>query len=110
MEYVRLSGRLNELSDRLKAARELRDLYQQAAILLERAWVERDLCGPRTRQGERYGWWMRDDVEQADRLAERLEAAIGDSSVFERLLIPFPRLDGVYTRRTLLRSPARVPA
>lgn len=100
MRYLALCEKLNQLSERYRDAVGNRDLYQQAAIRLERAWVEmelRDLCGGAwTKMGGRYDTWMRDDLVQATIAANELARRIGDSDLLDRLFIPFPHLRAVH--------------
>lgn len=101
MKYLELSARLNELTRRYAAAVADGDLYQQAAIRLERAVVEMDLRdlfgGASTREGGRFHGWMCDDVEQAGLAADKLARRVGDDGLFERLLRPFDRLHVSYS-------------
>lgn len=93
-----LKAKVSELTERMMAAIKARDPYTQADIRLERAWVEmqlRDLYGPWSRAGDRYGAWMRDDVRIARTLADTLALKLGDSGIPARLLQPYPALEWV---------------
>lgn len=93
-----LQARVSDLTERMLAAIRERDPYTQADIRLERAWVEmqlRDLYGPWSRAGDRYGAWMRQDIRIARTLADTLALKFGDSGIPARLLQPYPALQRV---------------
>lgn len=100
--YQVLAGQFDEFTERITDAIAERDPFKLASLRLERAMVElqlRDLYGgPWTPDGGRWERWMRDDLAQAQRIARMMERAVGDSEIWDRFLIPFPRLRALAPR------------
>ncbi|HKW93971.1 MAG TPA: hypothetical protein VJX92_18920 [Methylomirabilota bacterium] len=96
--YLQLAARYDALQEQLGQAMDDRDRLRVIELRLERADVERqlrDLWGLARMDGARWDAWMWDDIRQARRLVDDLAAAVGDSKIPQRVLLPYPALERI---------------